>query len=53
MLPLQATTTLYNITQHMTCIDNDEEKVLVYVIKMHKHIYKFKIKVRGRKDEWT
>lgn len=33
----------------MTCIDNDEEKVLVYVIKMHKHIYKFKIKVRGKK----
>ena len=36
----------------MTCIDNDEErKFVVYVIKMHKHIYKFQIKVSG--DERT
>lgn len=28
-----------HIHTHMTCIDNDEEKVVVYVIKMHKHIY--------------
>lgn len=24
-----------SITQHVTCIDNDEEKVVVDVIKMH------------------
>lgn len=37
-------------TKHMTCIDNDEEKVLVSIIKMHKHIYKSKKKEKRMKN---